>query len=752
MNWLSTWLSFLGRKESQARIAASFQQIGQPVSTPANYEGFARQGYSKNVVVYMAISKIATACAGIDWSLFTKAKRGQKPTEIVDSPILTLLDRPNPLQGLSSFIEYVVAFYKLTGNSYIEANTPFKDKPPVELWPVRPDKMKVIPGANGYVSRYQFNMGGQIRHWDVDPVKLNSQILHIKSFNPTSDWYGMSALEAAMFSLDQYNSGQRWNLALLQNSATPSGVLQMKVSDANPRGELTNEQYARLRDEFKRNYQGAKNAGAPMIIEGGLSWQTVSMSPKDMDFLNNKKVTATDLALALGVPPELMGIGEKTFNNYREARLAFYEETVLPVMDFLRDELNRWLAPVFSENQMLDYDKDDIEALTWKREQKYTSLKDANFLTQNEKRVAAGYDEAEGWDVFVIGNQILENPEDAQTANPKDPNADPNQDPNAEGGSDDEPTKPSDDKPGGKPKPKDPNQSGDPNVDETDDGKGWKSINLLNDDEKLGSWRRQNTRRKRLAAHFERDLAEDFESLTKRLVNTANQMKGRDVRFIEFALYKDLQEWAPELKRTMAKNIKFTLQDFGQMILREGKERFGGQMVETKANAKYDHFVNEYIERRTGTQITNINNTNQKTIRRVVSEWTHEAITSGDSGKELSFYLQTEFEALTPGRAEKIARTEVASASNNGSLEAVKSLQVPNMFKEWVNPADERSRDGKNDGPDHLAMNGEEVPLDTKFVVPPDTDMDGPGDPSAPADQVINCRCVLVYRQRGTND
>lgn len=733
-------------KESQARIIMSKNLLGKPVHTPADYEGFAKQGYSKNVVVFTAIEKTATAASGIDWLLYNKKGRKRKLTEIEEHPLLTLLDRPNPLQGTSEFIQAVVAYLRITGNSYIEANTGAMtgNKVPLELWPVRPDRMKVIPGKNGYVDKYQFTNAGYTREWEVDPVKLTSEILHWKTFNPTSDWYGLSPLEAAMLAIDQNNQGNKWNLALLQNSATPSGVLQMKASDGNPRGEITDEQFERLKKEFDESYVGSRNAGRPMIIEGGLNWQAISLSPKDMDFMNNKNVTATDLALALGVPPELMGLGAKTFNNYREARLAFYEETILPLMDSLRDSLNTWLTPAFGDNLFLDYDRDDIEALTWKREQKYTSLQTVDFLNQNEKRQAAGYDEVEGLDLYVIGGTIYSEEElknyneligedDEEESSDDDENSESEEqetDEDADGDSEEQ--------------NEDDDTDGD--EEEDDDSKGWKSINLLNANEKRKAWKRQNARRKRLGLAFERDVKRDFNTLTKRLQDTASKLAGKDEKIVEFGLLQTEQEWAPILKETLKRHTQYTLEDFGNMVLNEGKSLGLGN--ETKANTRFQSFIDLWTETRSGEQIKTITSTNQKTIKRIVGEWVNEAITAGDSLPELSDFIGKEFEELSVGRARTIARTEVALASNNGAQEAVKSLQIPGMHKEWVTANDARVRDGDKGSADHSVMNGAEMPIEEKFGVPPDALMDGPGDPSAGADQVVNCRCVLVYKSK----
>ena len=182
------------------------------------------------------------------------------------------------------------------------------------------------------------------------------------------------------------------------------------------------------------------------------------------------------------------------------------------------------------------------------------------------------------------------------------------------------------------------------------------------------------------------------------------------------------------------------------MILGEGKCL--GLDRESKANLKFDHYVRHYTETRSGNAIKTITSTSQKNIKRIVGEWVQTAVADGDSLPELSKFIEAEFGELTPAMATRIARTEVSLASNNGALEAVKSLQIPNMFKEWVTASDDRVRDGDKGGADHTAMNGAEVALDEDFGVPPDSLMKGPGDTSAPAGQVINCRCVLTYRSK----
>jgi len=129
-------------------------------------------------------------------------------------------------------------------------------------------------------------------------------------------------------------------------------------------GQLTPEQFARLKDELERGFAGAANAGRPMVLEGGLDWKTIALSPRDMDFIELKNGAAREIALALGVPPMLLGIpGDNTYANLAEANRAFWRQTVVPLVRRVADDLGFWLAPAFGGGLSLVPDLDRVEAL-----------------------------------------------------------------------------------------------------------------------------------------------------------------------------------------------------------------------------------------------------------------------------------------------------------------------------------------------------------------------------------------------------
>ncbi|MFA5040866.1 MAG: phage portal protein [Bdellovibrionales bacterium] len=380
-------------KTSAAGPMIAWSHVGQPQWTPRRMTSLAEEGFRKNVIAYRCVMQIATAAAAVPWLLYDG-----KGNELAKHPLLDLLAHPNPMQDGIAFLENIYANLEVFGNAYIEAIRPTDISAPVELYALRPDRMKVIPGATGLPQGYQYTVGGQTTTWPVDPLSGASNILHLKHYHPLDDWYGLAPMEAALQSIDQHNASGAWNQALLNQGARPSGALVYAPKDGCP-SSLTDDQLQRLRDEMGQLYQGDRNAGRPLILEGGLEWREMSLSPKDMDWLSGRNNAARDIALAFGVPAQLIGIPDaQTYANMEQARLAFYEETVLPQITRVIAGIDHWLCPMFGGGIELDFDADAISALTEKRQSQWSKIQSADFLTRDEKREAAGYGPASGDD------------------------------------------------------------------------------------------------------------------------------------------------------------------------------------------------------------------------------------------------------------------------------------------------------------------------------------------------------------------
>jgi HK97 family phage portal protein len=222
-------------------------------------------------------------------------------------------------------------------------------------------------------------------------------VLHISLPHPLDDHYGLAPLEAAAVALDTHNAASRWNKSLLDNAARPSGALVY----AGPEGALLSEpQFERLKRELETTYQGSANAGRPLLLEGGLDWKAMSLTPKDMDFLEARNAAAREIALAFGVPPMLLGIpGDNTYSNLQEASRSLWRQTILPLANRVCCAFGHWLGPAYGTERLhLAVDADRIDALADDRAAAWKRVNDAAFLTINEKRQALGYTPLPGGD------------------------------------------------------------------------------------------------------------------------------------------------------------------------------------------------------------------------------------------------------------------------------------------------------------------------------------------------------------------
>jgi HK97 family phage portal protein len=361
-------------KSSATSSIVAMHTAGRPQWTSKNYAALAREGYAGNVVGYRAVRMVAEAAASIPLLLYVDGKEAEQ------HPLTSLLNRPNATQTGRELFENLYAFLMVAGNAYAELVT--LDETPRELFVLRPDRMAVVPSKAGWPDSFEYSVGGQ-------SVRMpRENVLHIKMFNPVDDYYGLAPLEAAAHSIDTHNSASAWNKAMLDNAARPSGALIFAAGD----GSLTTEQFDRLKSELEGTYQGAANAGRPMILEGGLDWKEMGFSPKDMEFIEAKNIAAREIALAFGVPPMLLGIpGDNTYANYAEANRSFWRQSVVPLVGRMADGLAQLLQPY--ENGMLKLapDLDQVEALAPDRDALWKRVNDASFLSADEKRQAVGY-------------------------------------------------------------------------------------------------------------------------------------------------------------------------------------------------------------------------------------------------------------------------------------------------------------------------------------------------------------------------
>ena len=354
---------------------------GDGWTAPAHKREYITEGYQLNAVVYRAVNEITRACADLEVEVVNAAG-----DVLTDHPALDLLAQPNPMQGNDAFIRDLFTSYLLLGEM-AAARSPDNGKP-VELWPLSPLYIKVEPGAGGIPLAYVYEQNAVKRRFQVDRITGLSQLFFMKMTNPNDYWRGQSPLMAAGLAADTHNAGVKWNYKLLRNSARPSGLIKL---DANAGGEVV----ARIREWFKRAYQGEAAAGEVPMLPVGAEWVPMDTSPRDMDFNNTLKEAAKLIASVLGVPLPLIDNDASTFNNLEQAKERFYTDTVIPIFNEFLSSFGNWLLPFYGEGLRFQVNQDKIGALEAMRTRLFDRMikgYQADVLTRDEVREALGYE------------------------------------------------------------------------------------------------------------------------------------------------------------------------------------------------------------------------------------------------------------------------------------------------------------------------------------------------------------------------
>jgi len=648
----------------------------RPVWTKKDFANLSKEGFLKCMTAYSCISLIAQTCASIPWQLFSTPRTPrEKKVEIKKHKLLDLMRRPNPYEGQSAFTERYVSFFKLSGNTYIERVGPNPGEPK-ELYSLRPDRVKVDPGDKlGLVKGYIYTAGGEKETFE------DGEILHIKSFHPLDDWYGLSPIEVAAQGIDISNMALAWNAKLLQNDARPSGALVTEKG-------LDEDQRDRLKEDIKTEYGGFENAGRPLLLEAGMKWEPMSLTPAEMDWLNLDKVTLRKICTVFNIAPELMGDTEqKKFSNYQEARKALYMEVILPHMDFFRDEFNNWLTPLFGDNLRLDYNRDAIKALQEEATKTFERMAKAHWLTVDEKRLATGFEEdptGHGGVILVPLNFIP--------------------------------------------------------ISEITEGRegGTKGKNK--------SFWTLKARKKALWLHFmkrvemkEKILRDPVKSYLKKQAERVREaLSGAgDMSSIDINSFFNIDKEAEIYGK---KFINYYL-DAAQKAGEAGLLASQGKLLDLSLEAKQDPDIfaftptlRKILEKMILESGTEISKTTLTKIERMMEK----ALKENWTAEQFTQNIWERLDGLSLSRSRVIANTEMGKVENWGQLEGYKQSELVEL-KGWLSAFLPTSRSDHTEADAYYSEHP--IPLDQGFEVGGEL-LQYPGDPSGSPGNVINCKCA----------
>lgn len=321
---------------------------------PENYEDYSI-AYSQVVWVYACVSTIATAIAGTP--LKTYRRMAKSVEEDSDSRLARLLSDVNPHISAYDLWEATASFLELSGNCYWEIERDGEGIP-IAIYPMRPDYVKIVPDKFNFVKGYIYEVNGRSVSLRAD------EVIHFKYFNPASEYYGLGPIAAIRNTIivDQYSLA--CNKSLFKNGAHPGGVLETQSS-------LSDQAFSRIRKQWEEGHKGATRAHRIALLEEGLTYKPVGLSPRDMEFLKQRKFCREEICAAFKVPPALVGVYEyANYANAEHQNKAFWQKTIIPKLRKLEQTLNNSFLPMFArmpgkvdERWFVSFDTSAIDAL-----------------------------------------------------------------------------------------------------------------------------------------------------------------------------------------------------------------------------------------------------------------------------------------------------------------------------------------------------------------------------------------------------
>lgn len=421
---------------------ALLQFVGtdSPVAFDDNYKEYVDKGYLYNPDVYSVVNLITNSIRGVHFCVYeikdtpkfrkynrlpSEAKQFQldkvyrlKEESMVevesDDFLSKLIQRPNPLQGWGEFIENVIGYKLITGNSYVHGvklDNGVNAGLIKELWPLPAQYMRirVSPQGENVILGYQLDLTEGAT--SASTAKFDSkEIMHLKYWNADYDGdgshlYGLSPLRAGARVIRQSNDSYTAQMAQLQNSGA-MGILAVEPDS------MTEEQARQLERDYTKKYTGSFNRGKIVIAGAKMDWKQIGLSPVDLNIIESQKMSLRDICNLYNINSALLNDPDnKVYNNVQEARRALYMEKVIPELDTFRDELNRWLTASYNEvtgkRYYIDYDLESIPALQKDMKLILDQVKDAWWITGSEKRKAMGYDDDPAMNQYFIPAGLL---------------------------------------------------------------------------------------------------------------------------------------------------------------------------------------------------------------------------------------------------------------------------------------------------------------------------------------------------------
>jgi len=331
---------------------------------------------TKVIVRTKEVSKETLKFLSSQPSIAPKIKGADEIVEVAEHPFLDLISKMNPLSNRFDTFELTELFMELTGNGYWYMPRGSLNIPD-QIWCMPSQNMQVVPAKEGgLIKGYVYRKGNILIPYEPD------EIVHFKFPNPSNTYYGHSPLSSIGLTVKLLEAMGRFELVLLDNMARPDGVLQTDQS-------LTDEEFERLKREWKETYGGVNKAGQTAILEKGLTYNAITMTPKDLNYQAGRKISMQEIAACYGVPLSKLTTDDVNKANAEVGEVQYKRDTISPRMIRFQEKLNERVMPLYDDNVFCAFDNpvpEDRQARIIERESNLRS----GYSCVNEERALDG--------------------------------------------------------------------------------------------------------------------------------------------------------------------------------------------------------------------------------------------------------------------------------------------------------------------------------------------------------------------------
>lgn len=379
--------------ESFAPIAIPAYLSGRATLPDSKYHTYAAEGYQKNELVYAAINERASSAAE------PRMKALVNGNWVLQHPILTLLDAPNPFMSRYEFWATVIMHCDLAGNAYaliVRSGT----GRPLQLWIMRPDRVSVVPDSSRYISRYEYTIGMG------EPVKLPVEdVLHFKTRHPLNDFYGQPPLMAAAGRVDIDNFMKDFVKTYFEKAGVPAGMLNIEgPSDPDFKKEL--------KERFSGEFGGPNGWHGLMVIDqkkASFTPMTANLGASGLVVPDLDKISVRRILMPFGVPGALVGADDAptSYAALEMVQRFFWDNTLAPLYKEIIGPVNLRLTPSFAGVQEVAFDLSDVRALQEDLDELHARVRadyQGGLLTRPQAQQRLGYPTEQDGTYLVPGN------------------------------------------------------------------------------------------------------------------------------------------------------------------------------------------------------------------------------------------------------------------------------------------------------------------------------------------------------------